>query len=1425
MAKDLFEGTDLLASGPRDLFADESNSDKFYGDIVRGFKQGLAGLGNTVDQAFSGLAAAIQRPGNEEESNKTLENLLRRKASRNEFARTEKELGLIPGLIGKLPTLPGQILTFPLSPFQTGQDMIDAGESLGKAQAGQAITGATNAAAMALPLSLGANVLVKGATGAGSNLANTYVQNKALNALSDTEESKKRYDPKLKDYAEAGVLGMGFGLLGPTTPLKNPFKKKVTPSKDFSAIVGEEPLSTSVAKPIDVLDARLEHPLAAEARVREQNMKQPSADDYNNRDANARAVEEEIAAMAEAEAAFKAEQDAAESARLNEFAMKAQQDVIDATPHGERPAQYGMTDTGGRVDENGIPIRADLSMEAQNLQDPLQRNLWGDELSGRSQDSSIGMTQALDKMPESAARDQAISQLSGVPRSLESHVQDILNRGLGGKQRGAIDLDAFRRQKEEQEFALGKRIPVGEVTEFGIEDVTPAPEMRSAPETIPMDQPKAGAPRDLSPFAADIGNVYTPTDGFRGMGRGQRGALNFGKQMPSSDELTLSKVVRPPDSVTHPISPETIAIKQDLAAKANAVNLKDTPYGRVTTLEEAVAGISKDTDINKSYTGIRDKTVSGVETMLRFKPKNRVLNFVRSIFQESRNLHEEWSKEFLTGESGINSALTKLSSQEKVDVVSLLIALDKKQKPLSPEILAKAGFTENQAAAATRIREAFDFLYQQKGAALGEQGYDPHYYRQGYVPANFSGAYKTLVGHYSKDGSFVITGIAQADTAYGHKKAVDYYKELGGDKFSVFVPIKREGYRTSSALGSAHDSWATLVSQLAKHDPEFAKVKAIADQRGADAAASLYDYHLHEKKKSGVQGSLGDRPWLSPERNAKEFISGMVDYLEEGFRYTAYQKPLNDTTKLLTNPKLQEEMPNTATFVEQYKRHIMGQNLHPVGAGLNWAVDSLAKSLFVGNGKLARVNQELTHWSSVHMMGMLNAGFFAMQLTQLATGGVPELMAIRAQIGGHPETVAKSLTSTITSLSALSAEKVLGKEVDVAPHMREAYDWAHKNGLFTFSEAELAHQVLQSKARKRIDAVATAPIRYGEQATRPAVFMMFTDMFHQNGYTGEQGRLMAQTATDFAMANYHPDERPMLYQSLGVVGSLVGALSTYKHNFVSQHIARAKNAKEIPAAGAAMLGLGFALYGLGGMPGSQELSWLSEKVTGKTLRENLLTEPRKANDWYDGLLTASTGLDFQNRLSNAQVLPDASMSALPHLSNFLSIGQKAYEFAVTQDKGSFQDLAIATTPAGMRGITEMSIYPDGNILDKKTGETRYENPRSTKEQVIRAATGVRPFSERLQDERVYANRKQEAIRQDKLKKAQTNFDRAYLLDDGAGMDKAYEAYIKEDGNPQTLWDSKRLQNLLKEAGKSEEERRAGTPRDINSLRRYEDFTR
>ena len=75
---------------------------------------------------------------------------------------------------------------------------------------------------------------------------------------------------------------------------------------------------------------------------------------------------------------LRAEMDARENTGpINET---AQLDLIDQPLQGRVVSPYEAVPGDWRVDENGMPIKADLSMELQNLQEPLQRNLWGDEL-------------------------------------------------------------------------------------------------------------------------------------------------------------------------------------------------------------------------------------------------------------------------------------------------------------------------------------------------------------------------------------------------------------------------------------------------------------------------------------------------------------------------------------------------------------------------------------------------------------------------------------------------------------------------------------------------------------------------------------------------------------------------------------------------------------------------------------------------------------------------------------------------------------------------------------------------------------------------------------------------------------------------------------------------------------------------------------
>jgi hypothetical protein len=73
--------------------------------------------------------------------------------------------------------------------------------------------------------------------------------------------------------------------------------------------------------------------------------------------------------------------------------------LFDIPEEGRFANPYEAVPGDWRVDENGIPIKADLSMEANNLQEPLQRNLWGDELAPKhEQEAPKSLSEAIDSM-------------------------------------------------------------------------------------------------------------------------------------------------------------------------------------------------------------------------------------------------------------------------------------------------------------------------------------------------------------------------------------------------------------------------------------------------------------------------------------------------------------------------------------------------------------------------------------------------------------------------------------------------------------------------------------------------------------------------------------------------------------------------------------------------------------------------------------------------------------------------------------------------------------------------------------------------------------------------------------------------------------------------------------------------------------------
>jgi hypothetical protein len=1101
--------------------------------------------------------------------------------------------------------------------------------------------------------------------------------------------------------------------------------------------------------------------------------------------------------------------------------------------------QYGVMQGMSRLDENGMPIRADLSMDAQNMQNPLQRNLWGDELPRQSpQEAPRPLTQAMDKMaPE--ARTAAIEQtklgremespqletaMGDAARPFDPMAMELpraptdgggapamdLSGGMGGRQRGGVLID-FKPREE--------KIPVGEATEL---DHMP----RANLELVARDL--TGTAKDLEVFEtltqpeqAKVIEISKYLSG--GPGGRQRGAMLIPGSKP-----------KPKDSITAPTSPETIAKKQELANKAAALKLQGTQYERVQTLEEVKAAPGK--DISQNFG--RDEVSSGIGGMVNRNSDNKLLKYARTLYTSARQAAEAFSSKYVTGDNGVNKAYRALAQSEWVAVADALMAGSRNKTKLTPELMAKLGLNEKQMDMVNKVYAALDKMYEMANDALMSQGFEPFKYHEGYVPSMFDGSYTSLI---RKDG--VIKGVVQGDTKYQRAAGEKWFKDKGDYEI---IQLPRRGLNTTAGHSRVFSGWNDLIAEIAKHNPEFGALKAEVDHHIAQSTKRLYEFDVHEKKKTGVTGSKGDKPWLDQKQNSREFLEGLINYMEEGSRYYSYQDAVNKVGAMTTDPALVTKFPNSINYLNKYTKHITGHDLNGLGAVLNTGLDLLPKLFGVGPEIPKKLVNGVRTAMTAHMMGIFNLGFAGVQMTQLMTGGMPEAMAIAKATGLHPGEVAGAWAKSSAQLSSIVAERITGKKFShVEQYMRDALTWAEEQGMLYFSEAELSREVLQSEGVTRLKKAAMAPISYPEMATRPPVFMWYVELFNKAGLSGDLLYTTAKEATDYGMVNYHPDERPMVYSQLGYAGQFLGALTTFKHNLLDQTTTRVVKGTKQPAALATGAAMGAFFYGFSGLPGYQEADKVFQAITGQSVREFLLEKMGDASEkgkeafsyLMDGVVSAYTGLDIQARMSMASVVPFdddlGSSLASPQLANFFDILAKGYTYAKDRDVASRNEFARAVTPLGMRGFVEDQLMTKdvdqvpwapgtGHVLDKK-GRHKYEDPRSDEERKIRAATGIRPIRERIEDEDLYSDRKTEKNKQEKQKVQQDRLTAAINFGDQAAVQDAIAKFLAEGGDPQSITNA-RIKQIVVDAAKSARQREIMAPKNnIGSVNKYKNY--
>lgn len=1173
----------------------------------------------------------------------------------------------------------------------------------------------------------------------------------------------------------------------------------------------------------------------------------------------------------------------------------AQGALFDQPEQGRVANPYEAAAGDWRIDENGIPIKADLSMEAQQMQNPLQRNLWGDELEPTMSPVGMGLqgvddmstqmgrplTEAIDSMPDlpwRSARDEGIDMLKGsVEASGALEGARMEANSPFNSQRGVINMDVFDPAfKVIKELANGLRLVMkGSVQGPAIWAVTPenkivgqlslagdnwarkpistdnleaswvttdpkktsvSPDGDRLQPTTPSEYP--GLATEMYKFAAEQGNdivrsaAQTPEgkamwDRFEAKGVatkgkipwGQRGAVDLGNSTEPKPGNPISSATA--DSPLVRAGAAALAAQNQRAAAAKIAGLGGY-FDDIDTPEKVLASVPSASDITGMQLA-RGKTVSPGINSLVINTNNPLLKFVRTKTRQVFQQVDALARQYITDKkTGIASLLGKMTQVEKNRAIEALQEGDRRQTYVTRAQMEEAGYSPNSIEFVERIYEMDRVKLAEWNKARESVGMKPVEERPGHFPGIFRGDYKQLV--IGKDNKII--GLIAVDSTYQLRKAQKKLLEQFPE--AKFTSVDRKSLGGNGRRSDMFSGMNDVMELLGSQDPMVAQVKALVDESVKENADALFNANLHSLKKKGIVGNEGNKPWLDATENANSAIKAYLQYWEEGIISHKNLPVERELKALMSNPML-DGMTNAKDYVNSYVNNMTGRSLGTVGDALNKIIDAPFEALGLGPTVPREAVNQLNKRVSQHLMGWGNYLFSAIQFLQVPQMAVPEMMKVARGLGVPEAKITTALASLTKDIPQIVNEVYTGKS-NLSPTMRQAYQEAQRRGLMDFSEFQEVNRVTQSKGSRMYDKVVDWNRVMAEKSTRPGVFFMAVKLLEDSGLPMKDVFDVAYNATQRSMIDYSLQERPMMYQRLGVVGQLAGSLQTFKHGQLSQLAGFLKDAakgKPAPLIAATLVMLSFA--GIKGAPGYQEIDetvkLLSDKFFGnrRSISEIFLTG---LPEWAkSGALSTATDINFQSRLSAANVLPDSLPEAVsPYLGPVGKVVEGATELATQRDPLAAKNLALALTPSGpAKGLMESAIStsPDNTPIDKR-GELG--NPRSEWDAKVRKFSGATTLAESLRNEKQYnqimRHAAHKAAQTDLVNKAKRAYVQGRLTEEM--QQKLMQKYVARNGDPQQFVNT--LVEYAQTTPLNKQQRLQGIPSSsLSSIYRYQVF--
>lgn len=431
--------------------------------------------------------------------------------------------------------------------------------------------------------------------------------------------------------------------------------------------------------------------------------------------------------------------------------------------------------------------------------------------------------------------------------------------------------------------------------------------------------------------------------------------------------------------------------------------------------------------------------------------------------------------------------------------------------------------------------------------------------------------------------------------------------KLASQGYTV-TPVKTRGNiknQFGDPEGNRAANYQYYLDTMGEGSPELKQLyTAISREMQADANTTQ-GAHNRQKRWSGFEGEIGNKPWLSDKQNYYEAKRALTNVVESHYAWLSAQEAAA-FGKQITDPKNKIPENNRNRVQDYIESNIIGNRFSD---GISATINDAFTRWGVDPKLVGHVSSNVSNLTVAMMTAFGNQALTVANVFQPLTVVLPQMIQ-HAGLKALPH-LAQNMTRGAVEFAYMAGAKQLGEvakllgvsEVQVkgmTKNFNEKLDYAERAGIIAptlIDPTPLFNNKYMNRAHQfGMQGVLTRP---SEQAARWTTFSTLADFYRDTGMSKESAYNKAKEVTETLMVDYGPDAKANVWKSLGELGKVFGRIQSFATNQWGQLYTYAKHAKESPkdfAAFATYLGTLYALGGMTGMPGFDALEELVNRA-------------------------------------------------------------------------------------------------------------------------------------------------------------------------------------------------------------------------------------